>query len=149
MRPALPEDSGFLIGAATERNPARGAFFSQCYNGKIDRCGVQGAALDRAALDAIRDGGPPDAAGVLAYWDTSAGYTERGIGDLVMDTGPQQLHAEGVNRPVRGQTGWNWSGRNDCFRLAPARIRRHRVPCRRADRLPLGADADADRPGSI
>jgi N,N-dimethylformamidase len=119
VRPSLPEHSGFLIGAATERNPARGPFFTQCYNGKIDRCGVQGTALTRAALDVIRDGGTPEAAGVLAYWDTSAGYTERGIGDMVLDTGPSQLHAEGVNRPVRCQTGWNWSGRNDCFRLAP------------------------------
>ena len=113
-------DAGFLIGAATDSNPARGAFFSQCYNGKIDRCGVQGAALDRAALDAIRDGGTPDAAGVLSPTGTRrAGYTERGIGDRSSDTGPHQLHAEGVNRPVRGQTGWNWNGRNDCFRLAP------------------------------
>ena len=23
------------------------------------------------------------------------------------------------NHPIRGQTGWNWSGKNDCFRLAP------------------------------
>ena len=29
------------------------------------------------------------------------------------------LHAKGYNRPVRGQTGWNWDGINDCFRLAP------------------------------
>ena len=21
---------------------------------------------------------------------------------------------------MRGQTGWNWNGRNDCFRLNPA-----------------------------
>ena len=119
VRPALPADTGFLIGAATERNPARGAFFSQCYNGKIDRCGVHGAALGRAALDAIRDGGKPEAAQVLAYWDTAAGYTEHGIGDTVVDTGPHQLHSEGYNRPVRGQTGWNWGGRNDSFRLAP------------------------------
>lgn len=119
VRPAMPAEAGFLIGAATERNPARGAFFSQCYNGKIDRCGVQGTALDRPALDAIRVGGRPEARGVLADWDTAAGYSEHGIGDTVVDTGPNQLHAEGVNRPVRGQTGWNWSGRNDCFRLAP------------------------------
>ena len=119
VRPALPADTGFLIGAATERNPSRGTFVSQCYNGKIDRCGVQGAALDRAALDAIRDGGTPEKAHVLAYWDTAAGYTDQGIGDTVIDRGPFQLHAEGYNRPVRGQTGWNWSGRNDCFRLAP------------------------------
>ncbi len=119
VRPAMPADTGFTIGAATERNPARGAFFSQCYNGKIDRCGVRDGALDRASLDAIRAGGAPGHAGVLAYWDTAAGYGARGIGDTVLDTGPNQLHAEGYNRPVRGQTGWNWSGRNDCFRLAP------------------------------
>jgi N,N-dimethylformamidase len=71
------------------------------------------------ALDAIRGGGTPEQARVLAHWDTSAGYTERGIADLVVDSGPFKLNAEGFNRPVRGQTGWNWSGRNDCFRLAP------------------------------
>ena len=119
VRPAQSGDIGFVIGAATEHNPARGAFFSQCYNGKIDRCGVQGTALDRAALDAIRDGGRPDAAGMLAYWDTTVGYAANGIGDTVVDTGPNGLDAEGVNRPVRCQTGWNWNGRNDCFRLAP------------------------------
>ncbi len=119
VRPALPAEAGFVIGAATERNPARGTFFSQCYSGKIDRCGVQGAVMDRAALDALRGGGTPDGERVLAYWDTSAGYTDRGIGDTVVDTGPSKLHAQGYNRPVRGQTGWNWSGRNDCFRLAP------------------------------
>ena len=37
----------------------------------------------------------------------------------MVDAGPNQLHAEGINHPNRGQTGWNWSGRNDCFRLAP------------------------------
>ena len=81
---------------------------------------MQGAALDRAALDAIRAGGPPDPAGVLAYWDTAAGYTgarHRRPGAWI--PARHQLHAEGYNRPVRAQTGWNWSGRNDCFRLAP------------------------------
>jgi N,N-dimethylformamidase len=119
VRPAPSTGIGFVIGAATEHNPARGAFHSQCYNGKIDRCGVQGAALDRPAIDAIRDGGKPNSRGMLAYWDTTAGYTQQGIGDTVLDTGPHGLHAVGVNRPVRCQTGWNWNGRDDCFRLAP------------------------------
>ena len=119
VRPAMPDTAGFLIGAATERNASRGTFVSQCYNGKIDRCGMLGAGMDRATLDVLRDGGAPDPASVLAYWDTTAGYTDRGVGDRVLDTGPFGLHAEGYNRPVRGQTGWNWSGRNDCFRLAP------------------------------
>jgi len=119
VRPAIPVEGGFVIGAATERSQARGTFFSQCYSGKIDRCGMQGLALDRSALDAICAGARPDPASVLADWDTSAGYGEQGIGDRVVDTGPHQLHAEGYNRPVRGLTGRNWSGRNDSFRLAP------------------------------
>jgi N,N-dimethylformamidase len=118
VRPTHGAETQFLIGGANERNP-RGAFVSACYSGKIDRSGVHAGALDRAALDAVRGGRRPPEAGTLAYWDTTAGYTDRGIGDEVRDTGPHGLHAMGVNRPVRCQTGWNWNGRNDCFRLAP------------------------------
>lgn len=120
VRPGHQPECGFLIGAATDHNPARGHFVTQCYSGKIDRCGVHAGALSRADLDAVRAGGPPPASGQLACWDTTAGYTDHGIGDRVLDVGPHRLHAEGVNRPVRCQTGWNWNGRNDCFRLAPA-----------------------------
>ena len=119
VRPANAADTPFLIGGATDRNPARGTFVGQCYSGKIDRCGVQRGTLDRAALDAIRAGGAPPAEGVITYWNTTLGYSDRGIGDEVRDVGPHGLHALGVNRPVRGQTGWNWSGRNDSFRMAP------------------------------
>ena len=119
VTPAQPGDTAFLIGAAEDRNPARSAFVTQCYNGKIDRCGVHGAVLDQDALARIAAGEPPPVDGRIAYWDTVAGYTDRGIGDRVIDTGPRALHAEGWNRPVRAQTGWNWNGRNDCFRLAP------------------------------
>jgi N,N-dimethylformamidase len=118
-RPGQLADAEFLIGGAGDRNPARGGFVGQCYSGKIDRCGVHGGALSRAELDGVRAGNPPPASGQLAYWDTTAGYTDTGIGDRVIDVGPYKLHADGVNRPVRGQTGWNWHGRNDCFRLAP------------------------------
>lgn len=113
------DDVPFLIGAAVDHNAARGVFMTQCYNGKIDRCGVHGRMLEAGELAAISAGGKPPVPDMLAYWDTSLGYTDRGIGDTVLDTGPHQLHAEGVNCPVRGQTGWNWNGRNDCFRLAP------------------------------
>ncbi|MGH7154163.1 MAG: N,N-dimethylformamidase beta subunit family domain-containing protein, partial [Acetobacteraceae bacterium] len=113
------DDIPFLIAAAADRNTTRGAFMSQCYNGKIDRCGVSGRVLDSNELAAIAGGGKPPVGDMLAYWDTTAGYTDRGVGDTVVDTGPHNLHAEGVNCPVRAQTGWNWNGRNDCFRLAP------------------------------
>ena len=119
VRPGHQPDAGFLIGGATDANPARGSFIGQLYSGKIDRCGVHGAVLSRPELDAIRAGGPPPASGQVTYWNTTEGYTDQGIGDRVIDVGPYKLHAEGVNRPVRCQTGWNWNGRNDCFRLAP------------------------------
>ena len=51
--------------------------------------------------------------------DTTIGYDDRGIGDEVVDIGPNELNAVGYNRPVRAMTGYNWKGRNDCFRLAP------------------------------
>lgn len=118
VRPGHADDAAFLIGAASERSEARGEFMSQCYNGKIDRCGVQGRVLDDRELATIAAGGKPPEMDLLAYWDTTAGYSEHGIGDTVIDVGPHKLNAEGVNRPVRAQTGWNWNGRNDCFRLA-------------------------------
>ncbi len=117
VRPSPADKASFLIGGSSESNP-RGSFVSQCFSGKIDRCGVQSTALDRAALDALRQAGAMPAANVLAYWDTTAGYTDRGIGDTVVDTGPNRLHGEGINRPVRGQTGYNWNGRSDSFRMA-------------------------------
>ena len=118
VKPGVAEGGAFLLGGATETNP-RGSFVSQFYSGKIDRSGVQQGAMTRAALDGLRDAGTMPASGVLAYWDTTAGYTDRGIGDTVVDTGPNGLHGEGVNRPVRGMTGWNWNGRNDSYRMAP------------------------------
>jgi N,N-dimethylformamidase len=117
--PSHDPATAFLLAGATEFNAARGAFASQMYNGKIDRSGVHDRILTDAELDTLRTGGAPPADGLLAYWDTTADYTDAGIGDRVTDSGPYRLHAHGVNRPVRGQTGWNWNGRNDSFRLAP------------------------------
>ena len=74
--------------------------------------------LDRAR----QAGGAPATQAVIAAWDTTAGYGATGIGDTVVDTGPHGLHGEGVNRPVRGMTGFNWSGHEDCFRHAPAQF---------------------------
>jgi N,N-dimethylformamidase len=39
--------------------------------------------------------------------------------DKIIDIGPNQLHGQGVNRPVRAMTGYNWNGGEDCFRFAP------------------------------
>lgn len=89
------------------------------YNGKIDRAGIHARVLSSDELCAIRDGAMPPAAGLLTYWDTTSGYTAQGIGDRLVDRGPHGMHGLGVNRPIRAMTGYNWAGRDDCFRLAP------------------------------
>lgn len=119
VQPGHADGIPFLIAGASDRNEARGRFVSQCFNGKIDRCGVQGRAMTRAELEALQTGAEPPGDAILARWDTSKGFTDRGIGDTVFDVGPFGLHGDGVNRPVRAMTGWNWNGRDDCFRLAP------------------------------
>ena len=119
FKPNNKADIPFLIGGARDFHEVRGHFITQCFSGKIDRPAVFNRALTRAELDQIKDTAKPIADGIVAYWDTTAGYTDVGIGDEVIDIGPHKLNAMGFNRPVRAQTGHNWSGRNDCFRLAP------------------------------
>jgi len=109
----------FLMAGSRGRDALQAECVSELYWGKIDRCGTFDQALQHCELDAIRSGPVPATRSLVAYWDTSKGYTERGIGDVVVDVGRHGLNARGYNRPVRGQTGWNWNGFTDCFRLAP------------------------------
>ena len=113
-------DVPFLMAGALDHHELRGNFINDMYYGKIDRPGVCSRPLSREEFDAIRAGGKPPQDAVLAYWDTTAGYSDQGIGHAVADLGPHRLDAQGVNHPVRAMTGWNWSGKDDCFRLAPA-----------------------------
>ncbi|MEQ8663825.1 MAG: LamG domain-containing protein, partial [Gammaproteobacteria bacterium] len=89
------------------------------YNGKIDRAGIHARVLARGELDAMLAGAEPPGHALVARWDPTVGYTDHGIGDTLVDTGPWALNGVGRNRPVRGMTGYNWGGRNDSFRLAP------------------------------
>ncbi|WP_158808000.1 N,N-dimethylformamidase beta subunit family domain-containing protein [Beijerinckia sp. L45] len=118
FRPDNDLATPFLIAGAQDWHEARGHFVAQCFCGKLDRPGIYGRAMARDELAALQAGNRP-ADGQVAFWDTTAGYTPHGIGDTVVDTGPHRLDAQGYNRPVRAQTGYNWNGRNDCFRLAP------------------------------
>jgi len=117
-KPGVP----FLVAGARDEHALRGAFVGDLYAGKIDRPAICERALTRAEFDAFRQGGtlPPD--GLLAFWDTSQGYSANGVGHEVIDTGPHRLTARGVNHPVRAMTGWNWNGKDDCFRIDPAQF---------------------------
>ena len=112
-------ETPFLFAGSRDWHKTRGDFVSQLFCGKIDRSGLFDRPLTQEELAGIRNGQPPSREGLVAYWDTTEGYTDDGIGDVVIDVGPYGLHANGYNRPVRAQTGWNWDGINDCFRLAP------------------------------
>ena len=119
FRPKNDAATPFLIAGSQDWHELRGFFVSQNFNGKIDRPGVLSSEISRGEFEGIRRGGAPPADNIVALWDSTKGYTDSGIGDVVHDVGPNGLDAKGANRPVRAQTGWNWSGRNDCFRLAP------------------------------
>ncbi len=109
-----------LLFAGYHARGTLGTCVAGLYNGKIDRAGLQGRVLSRSELDSLRAGSEPPPDRRLARWDPTASYTETGIGDQLIDTGPHGLHGQGYNRPVRGMTGYNWRGRDDSFRLAPA-----------------------------
>lgn len=113
--PGIP----FLIAGALDAHEKRGSFVNDLYAGKVDRPAICKGALSREQLDECWRGKQPPADAILAYWDTTAGYSADGIGHDVVDIGPFGLHAKGVNHPVRAMTGWNWNGKDDCFRLAP------------------------------
>ncbi len=119
FRPDNREDIPFLIGGALDSHVLRGDFVNDLLAGKIDRPCLCKRLLTREELAACQQGARPPEDAILAYWDTTEGYSDRGIGWTLADTGPQGLHARGVNHPVRGMTGWNWNGRDDSYRLAP------------------------------
>lgn len=110
--------ASFKLASATAFNPVRGHFGAFLFNGKIDRSGVYTRALARADIEALAKGADPSQQGLLAYWDPTANLTREGVGDTIPDTGPHGLHMQGVNRPVRCMTGFNWKG-EDSYRLAP------------------------------
>ncbi len=115
---ATGKNASFKLASATAENPVRGHYGGFLMNGKIDRAGVYDRALARAEVEALAKGAEPGTEGLLAYWDPTANLTREGVGDTILDTGPHGLHLQGVNRPIRCMTGWNWKG-EDSFRLAP------------------------------
>src|SRR6266480_7679927 len=122
FKPENRPDVPFIVAGARDEHSLRGPFVNDLYGGKIDRPAICRRALDRAEFDVCRKGGSPPADSILAYWDTSEGYTANGIGHEVIDTGAHRLNAKGVNHPVRGMTGWNWNGKDDCFRIDPSQF---------------------------
>lgn len=115
---ATQGDAAFKLAAATAWNAQRGHYASFLFNGKLDRPGVLDRVVSREEVLALAAGDAPKQEGLVAYWDTTVGITPKGIGDQITDTGPHGLHMDGINRPVRLMTGFNWRGA-DSFHMAP------------------------------
>ncbi len=104
-----PGTDGVLLFAARPGRTAR-----DHYNGKIERPFVAGRELGNDEVRAAARGEPVD--GLVASWDFS-----RDVSSLhIRDSGPHGLDGELVNLPTRAMKGSNWSGREMCWRHAPA-----------------------------
>lgn len=101
-----PASMPWMIGALGGE-PVRGH-----YNGKIEAPAIYAQALSDAEL-----AGPGSAdGGVVARWD----FSEEISTTRVVDKGPNGHHGTLVNLPARAMTGAAWTGREMCFRHAPA-----------------------------
>ncbi|MBN8926885.1 MAG: N,N-dimethylformamidase large subunit [Rhodospirillales bacterium] len=97
----LPSGGGpVLVAAADAEGP------DLHFSGKIERPAIHAGAHETF----------PDARGALALWDFAIGIE----GTAITDTGPHGCHGQVVNMPTRGMVGAFWSGREVCWRHAPA-----------------------------
>ena len=136
---ALGGERPFRFGGALMEAEVRGTFNELRYNGKIDRCGVHGRVLSDAELDAIAAGGEPPADGLVARWDTAAGY-----GEQRHRRRRPRHRAERAARPRRAPAdprddGLELGGQQDDWRLAPEQYGGDLLPRRRRHRLPAGS----------
>ena len=78
------------------------------YNGKVDSPRLARRALSRLEMAALVR--PPfptaPAADLIAAWDFAKGVP----GEQVIDVSGNGHHGRTVNLPVRGMTGFNWTG---------------------------------------
>ena len=81
-----------------------------CFNGRIEAPRLSSRALDAAEI--AGDGG----GAVVAAWDFSRGIS----GERLEDVSGNGHHGETVHLPERAVRGTGWSGREMCWRHAPA-----------------------------
>jgi N,N-dimethylformamidase len=85
------------------------------YNGKLDRPRVVSRALDRAGIEALLSAPRIEALSselrghVVAMWDFAANIADNAAATRIVDLSPNGLDGTGINMPVRGTTGHNWS----------------------------------------
>jgi len=112
-----PHRDPLTLGARFRRHDKGRSVCTEHFNGKIDNPRIASRALDRAEIQALKST-PFDAEllqDIVAAWDFSKDIT----GSEATDISPNRSHGRIVNLPVRGMTGWNWTGEEMCWRHAP------------------------------
>jgi len=84
------------------------------YNGKIDRPRLSRRALSKAEIESLARGYQGCQAAlrddVVGAWDFHANITKNIASTFIVDTSTTRLDGFIVNMPVRGMTGFNWTG---------------------------------------
>lgn len=107
---ALPPQTMPWVIGALGGHPVRGHF-----NGKIEAPAIFGTALGGEAVEAaLTTVAAADA--LVARWDFARDFDTL----RVTDVGPRGLNGQLVSLPARAMTGSTWTGREMCFRHAPA-----------------------------
>ena len=95
------------------------------FNGKIERpklanCALSSAQIELLLASAGMENVPGELRGaVVGAWDFSANISDNAASTHIVDTSVNTLHGVGINLPVRGVTGFNWSSDYMSFRHAP------------------------------
>ncbi|MDG2482177.1 MAG: hypothetical protein P8Q36_15120, partial [Alphaproteobacteria bacterium] len=115
--PAMGSAQPLIMAAMPATHPAGRPGASHFFNGKLDRPRLVGSALSLADSTALGWDALPHERdmSVVAAWDFS-----HEIGSAtIMDASPNDLHGWAVNLPSRAVKGFNWSGSEQNWRLAP------------------------------
>jgi N,N-dimethylformamidase len=116
--PSISASVPLVIAATFESTEAGTHLFHQHFNGKIDAPRVFAGVLGAADLASLRRGDESETArgATIAAWD----FARDPGSAIAVDVSGNEMHGVLVNMPMRAVTGWNWSGREIDFRLAPA-----------------------------
>ncbi|MBI5616468.1 MAG: N,N-dimethylformamidase [Gammaproteobacteria bacterium] len=121
-------DSGRSVGGAHYGHLAKPwpiPVHTQKYNGKIERAKLANRALSAADVELLlasagMENVPGELRGaIVGAWDFAANIAADAASTHIVDAGPNRLHGIGVNLPVRGVTGFNWSSDFMSFRHGP------------------------------
>lgn len=137
----VANNAPFLMGASTQQvNSGRtigGAHFKEVaspleipvntynYNGKIERPKFLNKAASAAEIELMFASAgvehvPNELRGALVgAWDFSANMEKHAASPTVYDMSPKRLHGHGINLPIRGVPGFNWSSAYMSFLHGP------------------------------